>query len=527
MTQGREAIVRFINHAEIANSVHLHGSFSRAPFDGWADDITQPGQYKDYYYPNAQNARTLWYHDHAVDHTAENAYFGQAGFYILHDDQELGLGLPQGKYDIPLGLAAKRFNPDGTLWDPELNQETTSLYGDVFMVNGQPWPHLDVEPRRYRFRFLNTGISRTYRISFEDPNGVPQKFKMIGSDAGLLLNPVEITSFDMSIAERWEAMFDFTSFAGKNITLKNARQVAADQDFAATDRIMQFRVGTTVTDQAGNAEPPSPLRSVPFPVNKGQVDRKFLFERKNGQWEVNGITWSNVAQRVLAKPQRGATEVWELQNGGGGWSHPIHIHLVDFQPIFRSGGRGAVQPYEAVALKDVVWLGPSETVRVIARYAPWEGLYMFHCHNLIHEDHEMLAAFNVTVLEDLGYTDKTRFIDPMEPRYQAKAFPDSDFTGRTGDFSDSAIAAKVNFFDSLDAYAHVDDAEAALVAYWATHTGVAATGTSTTAKTTSTSTSTTAKTTSTTSTATKTKRDALAIAEATAFAKKRGTMFQS
>jgi bilirubin oxidase len=497
-------------------------------------DITAPGQYKDYYYPNAQNARTLWYHDHAVDHTAENAYFGQAGFYILHDDQELNLGLPQDKYDVPLGLAAKRFNPDGTLWDPEANQEETSLYGDVFMVNGQPWPHLDVEPRRYRFRFLNTGISRTYRISFEDPSGTPQTFKMIGSDAGLLLNPVDTKSFDMSIAERWEVMFDFTQFAGKNITLKNARQVAADQDFAATDRIMQFRVGNTVTSQAGNQDPPTPLRSVPFPPKKDGVDRSFKFEHKNGKWEVNGITWSDVASRVLAKPQRGNIEVWELVNGGGGWSHPIHIHLIDFQPIFRSGGRGAVQPYEAVALKDVIWLGPSETVHVIARYAPWDGLYMFHCHNLIHEDHEMLAAFNVTDLTDLGYTEKTHFIDPMEARYQAKAFPADDFVKRTGDFSDQAIQDKVKFFDDLDAYAHVDEVESALIAYWNTHTVSGATGsttsTSSVAATATSSKATTTKTSSTstkatTTATTKAKRDA--SPEPTGAPAKRGALFQS
>jgi FtsP/CotA-like multicopper oxidase with cupredoxin domain len=88
----------------------------------------------------------------------------------------------------------------------------------------------------------------------------------------------------------------------------------------------------------------------------------------------------------MAKPQRGAIEVWQLENKSGGWSHPIHIHLIDFQVIQRTGGinRG-VEPYEAVALKDVVWLGPNEKVLVIARYAPWDGVYMFHCHNLIHE----------------------------------------------------------------------------------------------------------------------------------------------
>jgi bilirubin oxidase len=135
MVQGREAIVRFINHAELANSVHLHGSFSRAPFDGWADDITAPGQYKDYYYPNAQNARTLWYHDHAVDHTAENAYFGQAGFYILHDDQELSLNLPQDKYVCPynvkLPLPSMTNEVEDTLYSKKNHADNIFLTTDM------------------------------------------------------------------------------------------------------------------------------------------------------------------------------------------------------------------------------------------------------------------------------------------------------------------------------------------------------------------------------------------------------------
>ncbi|KAG9571601.1 oxidase cueO precursor, partial [Aureobasidium melanogenum] len=157
MERGREAVVRFVNHADRANSVHLHGSYSRAPFDGWAEDTTDVGQYKDYYYPNGQPARTLWYHDHAIGHTAENAYYGQAGFYILHDAEERASGLPQGNYDIPLALSAKRYNSDFSLWDPDANHETTSVFGDVIQVNGMPWPYLAVEPRKYRFRLLDTG----------------------------------------------------------------------------------------------------------------------------------------------------------------------------------------------------------------------------------------------------------------------------------------------------------------------------------------------------------------------------------
>ncbi|KAK5178648.1 hypothetical protein LTR16_010777, partial [Cryomyces antarcticus] len=102
----------------------------RAPFDGWAEDTTEVGQYKDYYYPNAQAARTLWYHDHAEYHTAENAYYGQAGFYILEDGNPLGL--PVGDYDLPLSLAGKQYQANGDLFSP--NTETTSLYGDVIHV---------------------------------------------------------------------------------------------------------------------------------------------------------------------------------------------------------------------------------------------------------------------------------------------------------------------------------------------------------------------------------------------------------
>lgn len=86
---GTETVIRFVNNAVLANSVHLHGSYSRAPFDGWAEDVTEPLQYKDYHYPNSQNARTLWYHDHAVHHvsttTSDCAYEQFANILILTD----------------------------------------------------------------------------------------------------------------------------------------------------------------------------------------------------------------------------------------------------------------------------------------------------------------------------------------------------------------------------------------------------------------------------------------------------------
>lgn len=385
--------------AERANSVHLHGSFSkdfrsgrifplwtqltaylaaRAPFDDWAEDTTGLQEYKDYYYPNAQNARTLWYHDHAIDHTAENAYSGQAGFYILKDAEEQAvLGLPQDNYDVPLALASKRYNPDGTLWSPEVNQETTNLFGDVIHVNGQPWPFFKVEPRKYRFRFLNTAISRSFQLYFEGPTGARTNFKVVGSDAGLLLNPVDTTQLDISMAERWEVVYDFSAYKNQNVTLRNNNDIATITPYIHTDKVMRFIVGDTVTDTRNNGDLPTKLRDVPFPPDHATIEHEFEFQRQGGEWKISGHAWSDgPIDRVLAKPPRGAVERWALKNGAGGWTHPIHIHLIDFQIVSRVGGTRPVLPYEKVALKDVVWLSTNEEVNVIARYAPWDGLYM-------------------------------------------------------------------------------------------------------------------------------------------------------
>jgi bilirubin oxidase len=401
----------------------------------------------------------LWYHDHAIHHTAENAYFGQAGFYILTDPAENGLGLPSGpKYDIPLALASKQYNSDGTLFDPK--DETDSLWGDVIHVNGQPWPYMKVEPRKYRFRILDTSISRAFKLSLEDERSKKLSFHVIAADTGLMSKPVQTDNLEISMAERWEIVVDFSAYAGKNVTLKNARDVQADDDYNSTDKVMRFVVGTQTTSTEGNGALPSSLRTVPFPPTKTGIDKSFKFERQRGQWTVNGVTFADVNNRILAKPQRGAVEVWELENSSGGWSHPVHIHLVDFQILTRTGGKRGVLPYEKEALKDVVLLGENEKVTVIARYAPYDGVYMFHCHNLIHEDHDMMAAFNVTSLVDWGYPETTKFIDPMEQKYRSKDINDHDE-------ETEHIYEKCAEFEALEAYVDPQKMEDSLAEYWA------------------------------------------------------------
>lgn len=396
--------------------------------------------------------------------TAENAYYGQAGAYILHDPAEDSLNLPSGYgvYDIPLILSAKQYNSDGSLFSPAA--ETTSLYGDVIHVNGQPWPYLKVEPRKYRFRFLDASISRSFLLYLERDTKVGTKlpFDVIASDAGLLTSPQRVSELYLSMAERYEVVIDFALYKGENVTLRNARDVGADDDYPDTDKVMKFIVSpsSTVNDPS---RVPSSLRSVPFPPTRSTVDQHFKFERSNGEWKINGVSFADVQNRVLARPKRGTVEVWELENSSGGWTHPIHIHLVDFRVKKRvNGDKRAVLPYEAQGLKDVVWLGPGETVTVEAHYAPWDGVYMFHCHNLIHEDHEMMAAFNVSVLEDLGY-DETHYIDPMEERWRAKQVS-------VEAFEDGKVEARVKEMAGLRPYDKVEEVERVLEEYWETKT---------------------------------------------------------
>ncbi|EHK42633.1 hypothetical protein TRIATDRAFT_182360, partial [Trichoderma atroviride IMI 206040] len=448
--RGIQSVIRVVNQNDRPAVLHLHGSYSRAVWDGWAEDLIQPGQYKDYYYPNSNTARTLWYHDHANMITSVNLFSGLAGFYIIEDPEvEAQLGLPQDKYNIPLALNSKQYTSTGSLIS--VANETESTYGDVIQVNGQPWPFLSVEPRKYRFRILNSSLSRTFNITVVDNgSGTHLPLDIVASDSGFLSSPVTTTNLLTAMAERWEVIIDFSSFENRNLTVMNGKNIFDSIDFPHTDLVMQFNVGSTVSSNVNNSPPPSslvPIDTLPTSL----VNRKFKFDKQNDEWVINGVPFSDVKNRVLAAPQSGATEIWVLENQNPWWSHPIHIHLVDFQILSRSGGRNTVEPFEKVALKDVALLGPRETVTIAVTFAPFAGVYMFHCHNAIHEDHAMMDAFNITAIQGLGYNvSDLMFADPLNATWRAK-----DYTDLNNQSNLSSILAT---FAATDAYNDVSKA---------------------------------------------------------------------
>jgi spore coat protein A len=410
-------------------SVHLHGSASLPQYDGYANDVTKPGQRKLYKYPNMQGARTLWYHDHGVHRTATNAYAGLAGQYHLHDDMERDAGIPTGAYDAPMILRDALFEQNGSLrWD---DHDKSSFMGDVILVNGVPWPVLPVQKRRYRFRILNAAISRSFNLSLSDSRA---KMWVIATDGGFMPKPVRVSSLKVGMAERYEVILDFGDCPdGLAVTLKSS-PVKNNVDYLHTGKVMQFKVlpGVKVpTTQPGNIIPTSFYAPIAprsgsqwtgpdevMGLTPGMAVKKRTLEFKKsdatGEWLIGSETWNDIVdsdfKKVVADPEPNSIEQWDFVNKSGGWFHPVHVHLIDFKIISRNGS--APRPYE-VGPKDVVYVGEGETVRVVAKFGPHEGKYMIHCHNLVHEDHDMMSQFRVGPEKDY---------DPNDPIKAAPAY---------------------------------------------------------------------------------------------------------
>src|SRR6266508_4227697 len=438
-------------------STHLHNFHSAPESDGGPCRWFFRGQYFDYYHtaqqagfsfgfpPNGdinESLSTLWYHDHRIDHTAENTYKGLEGFHLMFNqfdtgNEATGFRLPTfPDFDIPIILNDKLIDPDtGKICFDTFN--FAGLLGDIQLANGIVQPYLDVKKRRYRFRVLNGGPSRFYELFVTDhlsPSTVIP-FWVIANDGNLLPKPIQVTSFRLSVAERYDIIIDFNqvkSLIGSHtkVRLENRLEQKNGQTpecnvFAGGDSngtyCMEFRIGAQVADGSVNPATHPAFYQLPTVVAP-RITRNFNFDRNNGQWVIND-RFADCNELRFTVTQNSA-ENWVLINPRDDWHHPIHIHEEEHQILRRvnSGGRhdsrsgdrygdrgdcnfggggGGISatrpgvPNVEVSRKDVTRLQVDEDATIFFRFRDFAGDYPMHCHNTVHEDHAMMLLFQV------------------------------------------------------------------------------------------------------------------------------------
>lgn len=418
---------------------HLHGGFVAGASDGNPAEAPLgfgPGETQSVIYPNERPqmpASFRWFHDHGMGATRLNVFAGLAGAYVLRDDYDTGeepnpIGIPGGAYEMPLVIQDRQFDDDGTFLYPRSDFAGVTwigeYFGDVMLVNGRVWPYAGVEPRLYRLRILNACNARILTL---DIGGTPMW--QIGADGGLFDVPVPVSRLVLAPAERADVVVDFSRLAGHATVMKNFRpRKPVSNPATQLESVMEFRVASRAT-QSGPPVIPSTLPGRAASLGAA-VKRRFItlneVAAETPEWHLNlnGVGFEEGP--VTEAPRVGTIEEWSFINLTED-THPIHVHLVNFQVVGRApfdadgyedayegpeGVPGGIDPSPFVTgpmrgpepgergFKDTVKANPGEITTIRALFELPTGVaapqsYVYHCHMVEHEDNEMMRPFTV------------------------------------------------------------------------------------------------------------------------------------
>ncbi|MEO6144787.1 MAG: multicopper oxidase domain-containing protein [Dermatophilaceae bacterium] len=499
--------------------IHLHNAHTAPESDGNPHYAMRygpqhhgfrPGQWVDQLYLNwpaggddREKQSFFWFHDHRMDHTGANVYKGLVGIYPIYDpkngmdmgDERQGLRLPGVRTDNPDGSFDVKYDVPLVFFDARLDDGVTThqdmhdgmgefpdaqnprkhpewwgksffkhfpnhgFVGDIFTVNGTAYPVMNVDRRKYRFRFLDASISRIYEFKLMRSAGGPKssaslgyggdelegqyripdatqcmQFTQIANDGGLLPFALTRDSFELWPAKRREFIIDFTKYQDGTLTKKgdviyltdvmkmpNGRMWASSSRFSPDPNykvpVLKFVIGDDAPDNSITPSATTKLRDLPpLPANwKDMLDNRLIFELQRGsaggelEWLINGKVFdpTTVATSLknkagltpLAQQRMGSFALWEIRNGGGGWVHPLHLHMEEHRVVMRNGKdvtQSSPGHPDDIGREDLVALDPGESVIVYRGFRDFVGPYVAHCHNLAHEDHAMMFGWEIT-----------------------------------------------------------------------------------------------------------------------------------
>jgi blue copper oxidase len=406
--------------------IHWHGLHTPAKMDGHPRDTIGPGARYDYDFTVRNRGGTYWYHTHAHELTARQAYNGLASFFLVDDDDERklakALDLKLGVTDLPLVIQDKQFDAQGKLvYRPNMHESMMGWLGDIVLANLTPNAVHTVTPRTYRLRLLNGSNARIYRLGFvKSDTALP--FTVIGTDGGLIEKPETVTEAFLAPGERLDVLFDAAQVQpGDAVFLKSLAFDPMENEGAAGGMgQMMTSMGSSrlalgaafnvlkLSVTAGErvvATLPAALSEIKPIRTEGSAERKIELSMEHMRFLINGLTFR--MDQIAFDVKRGAVEIWRISNPTLGMPHPMHIHGFSFQVLERLNSPpqlsamarfGNGRTVSDLGWKDTVLVWPGETVRIAIDFAhafPGDQTYLFHCHNLEHEDAGMMINFRV------------------------------------------------------------------------------------------------------------------------------------
>jgi FtsP/CotA-like multicopper oxidase with cupredoxin domain len=394
---GANANINFRNNLSSKSNIHWHGLKVPADMDGHPENIINPGSSFNYQFSVNQRAALSWYHPHPDRDTGRQVFQGLAGLFIINDAEEASLNLPSGIHELPLVIQDKRLSSSGITYNPSRSEIVSGYMGETIIVNGESSPYVEIASMFYRLRILNGSNARIYNLALSNNEG----FTIIGNDGGLLRNPVTVKNILLAPGERLDVLLNFT---GKTLdteffliseVFNNGGNSQGKQEF----KILKFKIIHSLTDlftipatlsSFSQVSLSSSLKTRNFTINDMQMSGGM---NMSGSHKINGKSYES--SRIDETVSANSTETWIFDNSNGIEPHPMHLHSVHFQVLERTGGRGQVIASEG-GYKDTVLVLPGEIVKIIVTFEDLKGIYVFHCHNLEHEDDGMMLQYQVT-----------------------------------------------------------------------------------------------------------------------------------
>lgn len=447
LEQGQKVRIFFHNQIPEPCVTHWHGMHVPQIMDGHPMYAIDQGEQYVYEFEVKNPAGTNWYHSHTHEVTARQVYQGLAGLITITDEAEQKLELPGGEYDIPLIIQDRTFTPDNQLYYAlSMHQRMQGFLGDTILANGQYNPAIPVKTRAYRLRILNGSNARIYKLGWSDGS----QLTAIGTDGGLLEKPLNFPYIMLAPGERVELWADFSGRKpGSELALKTLPYSGFSMNMGGggmrggrggmgmmedespqgkEDTIVRFAISEQVSDSPRLPDTLIPMhrfteKDVSNPDNAVPIAigmHRMTFNLNNRTFDMLDYTNRekipvNTIQRIRisnANPGIGGGMGGGMRGGRGGGMmgmgmmmaqpHPIHLHGQQFQILSRKASHGD-STYAAIkdgfinnGWKDTVLVMPGEEVEIIKPFMSYTGLFLYHCHNLEHEDMGMMRNFFVS-----------------------------------------------------------------------------------------------------------------------------------